>query len=255
MKNDFPILEFDPNSMPVIEPQNLFSPHDEMPEHCVLCFFQEAIDALEEKGLLKEIYSFTCEMGKIPLYVLEFNDRKIGLMHPRIGAPLAALTLEGLIALGGKKFIACGAAGVLDKEIACGHLLVPTSAVRDEGTSYHYLPPGREVAASPEAVDAIKRVLDARNVEYLCVKTWTTDAFYRETKDKVELRKSEGCLSVEMEASAFFAVAQHRGVQFGQILYGGDSVAEEKWDPRGWTERTPIREKLLWLSVEACLEI
>ena len=79
------------------------------------------------------------------------DDERVALFHPGVGAPLAAGLLEEVIASGCKKFIACGGAGVLDREIAVGHLIVPTAAIRDEGTSYHYLPPGREVSPSPEA--------------------------------------------------------------------------------------------------------
>jgi len=102
--------------------------------------------------------------------------------------------------------------------------VVPVSAVRDEGTSYHYLSPAREVEPSPRAVSAIKLVLERHKVPYITGKTWTTDGFFRETPGKVELRRSEGCLTVEMEAAAFFAVARFRGVTLGQVLYGGDDV-------------------------------
>ena len=84
-------------------------------------------------------------------------------------------------------------------------------------------------------------------------KTWTTDAFYRETPDKVALRRSEGCVAVEMEAAAFFAVARFRGVTFAQMLYGGDDVSGEEWDHREWNKRRSVREDLLWLAAEACL--
>ena len=126
-------------------------------------------------------------------------------------------------------------------------------AVRDEGTSYHYLPPGREVEASSAAVAAIEQTLKARGVDYLLGKTWTTDAPYRETPAKVQLRRAEGCLTVEMEAATFFAVAQFRGVQFGQLLYGGDDVSSEEWDARDWNRKTSVREALFWLAVESCL--
>jgi uridine phosphorylase len=149
--------------------------------------------------------------------------------------------------------MACGGAGVLDKTIAVGHLLVPTSAIRDEGTSYHYLPPSREVTASLEAVGAIETVLQRHKYEYLLTKTWTIDALYRETPAKADLRRAEGCLTVEMEAAAFFAVAQFRGVPFGQILYGGDAVCAGEWDSRDWVSRADIREQLFWLAAEACL--
>jgi uridine phosphorylase len=144
---------------------------------------------------------------------------------------------------------------VLNKEIAVGHVIVPVSAVRDEGTSYHYLPPTREVAASPEGIAAIEKVLKRYQVEYLLSKTWTTDAIYRETPGKASQRRQEGCLAVEMEAASFFAVAQFRRVTFAQILYGGDAVIPGEWDGRGWEKRTTIRQRLFWLAAEACLEL
>ena len=94
-----------------------------------------------------------------------------------------------------------------------------------------------------------------RQVPYVVGKTWTTDAFFRETPAKVALRKGEGCLTVEMEAAAFFAVAQFRGVPFGQILYGGDDVSGDDWDHRGWTSHPTLRERLFWLAAEACLTL
>jgi uridine phosphorylase len=154
-----------------------------------------------------------------------------------------------------RRFIACGGAGVLHREIVAGHVVVPTSAVRDEGTSYHYLPPAREVSPTPAAVEAIEAALGAAGVDYLTGKTWTTDAIYRETPGKIARRRDEGCLTVEMEAAAFFAVAQFRGVQFGQILYGGDDVSGQEWDSRHWQKRTSTREKLFWLAAEAALRL
>jgi uridine phosphorylase len=172
-----------------------------------------------------------------------------------VGAPLSTGLLEEVIARGCKKFIVIGSAGVLDSSISRGHLLVPTSAVRDEGTSYHYLPPGREVAAHPRAIQAIETVLKKNEIDYLLTKTWTTDAFYRETPNKIALRKSEGCLTVEMEAAALFAVAQFRKVMLGQILYGGDDVGGKEWNTRKWTKDKVMREKFFWIAAEACLEL
>jgi uridine phosphorylase len=86
-------------------------------------------------------------------------------------------------------------------------------------------------------------------------KSWTTDGFYRETPARMARRRAEGCLAVEMESAAFFAVAQMRGVTFGQILYGGDDLTGEQWDDREWDRQTSTREKLLWLAAEACLAL
>jgi len=163
--------------------------------------------------------------------------------------------MEETAALGCRKYIACGGAGVLRKDIAVGHLIVPTWAVRDEGTSYHYLPASREVQIDPEAVRAICATLDEAGVPYLTGKTWTTDAFYRETKGKVSRRRNEGCLTVEMECASFAATARFRGLAFGQILYGGDDLSGEAWDSRRWQSRADIRQGVFELAVEACLRM
>ena len=248
----YPILEFDATAEAVIEPSKVIKPLD-APEHCVLCFFQEVIAGLCKDGRAREIGGDRSEYGVHPLYEIEMEGRRLAVFHPGIGASMAAALFEYVVAIGCRKFIACGGAGVLRRDIATGHIVVPTSAVRDEGTSYHYLPPGREVEPSPEAVAAIEKVLKSHGGDYVVGKTWTTDAFYRETPAKVKLRRSEGCLTVEMEAAALFAVAQFRRVVLGQMLYGGDDVSGEEWDARRWYTRGSARESLFWLAAEACL--
>lgn len=254
MKSEFPILEFDPDNNAIIDPQKEIKAID-IPEHCVICFFQDVINKLNQHKKLTRVAVQKSEVGKHPVYTLEFREQKIALYHPGVGAPLCAGLLEEVIARGCKKFIVCGSCGVLDSTIAVGHLLVPISAVRDEGTSYHYLAPSREVAANPKAIQALETVLNRHGIDYLLTKTWTTDAFYRETPGKIAQRKSEGCLTVEMEAAALFAVAQFRHVILGQILYSGDDVGGTEWNSRRWTKNIELREQIFWLAAEACLEL
>jgi uridine phosphorylase len=255
MTNTYPILEFDPTLEALIEPSRIIQQFDGAPESCVLCFFQDVLDKLRDDGRLTLLWNAHSELGLHPAYQIEMDGRALMVTHPGIGAPLAAALLEESIARGCRKFIACGGAGVLQSDIVMGHIVVPISAVRDEGTSYHYLPPGREVSASRVSIDAIERVLKAHEIPYIAGKTWTTDAYYRETPAKIQRRKDEGCVTVEMEAAAFFAVAQFRGVTFAQMLYGGDDVGGVEWDSRGWHRDVSTREKLFWLAAEACLAI
>jgi uridine phosphorylase len=202
---------------------------------------------------VKKIFTLRSEATEYDVYETEFDGRTIAFVNSGVGAPLAVAIFEELIALGCRKFIVCGSAGVLDRQIQCGKIVIPEAAVRDEGVSYHYLPPSREVNANPEAVEAIKTVLANHGIEYILSKTWTTDAIYRETIDKVNKRRSEGCLTVEMEAAAFFAVAEFRQVKLGQMLYGGDDVSCEEWNHRNWLKQHDVRELLFRLSAEACL--
>ena len=250
-----PILEHDPAREAVLEPADAVPRKNVVPagipERCV----HDAIAALVADGTLTRVTELRTEMSPQPVYELEESGQRLTLVHPGLGAPMAAAFMEEMIALGCRRFIACGGAGVLRSDIAVGHLVVPPAAVRDEGTSYHYYPPSREMTPAPAAVDAIRSVLDERGIGYLAGKTWTTDGLYRETPDRVARRRAEGCLTVEMECSAFCAVARFRGATFGQILYGGDDVSGLEWDRRGWDRQTGVRRMLLHLAAEACLRI
>jgi len=251
--NSIPLLEHDPARSAIIEPRRRLEKRHDFPQHCVLCFFQDVIDDLVRNGA-REIDHAVSEGGRHPVYEVEIGARRIAVAHPNVGAPMAVAMLERCIARGARKFVACGGAGVLDSKIAVGHVIVPTAAIRDEGTSYHYLPPSREAAPHPRALRAIESTLSRNGIDYVKAKTWTTDAIYRETRGKLKMRRDEGCLTVDMEASAFFAVAQFRRVIFGQILYGGDNLGGKRWDHRDWM-RHQSRERIFQLAVESCFSI
>jgi uridine phosphorylase len=250
----YPILEFDPAPEAFIEPSRVIRARD-LPEHCVITFFKEVIDKIIDEHGAKVAVENKWEDGPHCIYEISYGGRRLAFFHPGVGAPIAAGLLEEAIAFGCRKFIACGGCGVLEKDIAVGHLIVVSSAVRDEGVSYHYLPPSREVIADPRAVNALAKTLDDRGVPYRVGKTWTTDAPYRETANKILLRREEGCLTVEMESAALTAVAQFRNVVFGQALYGGDDLSGTAWDNRQWASRSDIRENLFWLCADACLTL
>lgn len=250
----FPILEFDSTPEAFIEPSKIIRARD-LPEHCVISFFKEVIDKVIVEHNARVVVENRWEDGPHSIYEISYRGQRLAFFHPGVGAPIAAGLLEEAIAFGCRKFIACGGCGVLELEIAVGHLIVVSGAVRDEGVSYHYLPPGREVSADKHAVHALVKELDERGLPYRLGKTWTTDAPYRETVKKISRRKEEGCLVVEMESAALIAVAQFRGAIFGQALYGGDDLSGTEWDQREWQSRREIRESLFWLCADACLTL
>ena len=243
---EFPILEFDPEREAVIEP-GAWHRKGGTPERAVYCFFPEVVESIGGRGTV--LREFRTEIGRHPLYEIEHKGRRLALLHAGVGAPASAFLIEILIARGCNKIVACGGAGALI-DLALGHPIVVTAAVRDEGTSYHYLPPGREVEAEAGGVAALKRVLEERDIPFEAGKTWTTDGVYRETKGKVERRRAEGCITVEMEAAALIAVARFRGIDFAQVLYAGDSLAGEVWDSRGWDKHVSSRENLFWIAAD-----
>jgi uridine phosphorylase len=251
---DVPILEFDPAPTAVIEPNEVIDPID-IPTRVVLCFFQDVIEKVVAEHGGRQIDVLVSEIGQNPVYELSYGGERLTLAHPGVGGPLAAAFMEELIARGCRAFVACGGAGVLLPDVALGHVIVPTSAIRDEGTSYHYLPPSRATTPSPEAVAAIVATCARHHVPHVEGATWTTDAIYRETRAKLERRIAEGCLTVEMEAAAFFAVATFRGVTFGQLLYAGDDLSGDAWDRRGWDDHVEGRELLFRLAAESVLAL
>src|ERR1700735_1076970 len=115
----FPLLEYDPSPTAIIEPRRVYKPID-IPEHCVLCFFQDVIDDLVLNGGAREIDHAISEAGRHPVYELEIDGKRLAVVHPRIGASMAAAMLDRIIARGARKFIACGGAGVLDSKISVG---------------------------------------------------------------------------------------------------------------------------------------
>lgn len=256
MKPQYPILEFDEDRSSILTPDPFaLGAGVLIPARGVLCFFHDVLAQMVEEGQLKVIGHLRSEMGKHPVYAYGTGTNAVTVFHPGIGAPLAAGFLDELIALGVTKYIVCGGCGVLDRNIEVGHPVILIAAVRDEGTSYHYIPPSREVKPHPSAVVALEATCKEAGIEYRLGKSWTTDAFYRETPGKRKTRLEEGCEVVEMEAAAFFAVAQFREIKLGQIVYGGDLVHPDGWDKRDWHKRTDDRRLIFDLALKAVMKL
>ncbi len=250
----YPILDHDYLSEAKIEPTRVIQPRD-VPEHCVISFFREVNENVVHEKQARIVVPSQWEDGAHPLYEIEHQGNRLGFFHPGVGAPLAVGLLEEAIAFGCKKFVVIGGAGVLEKNQEVGKLFLVESAVRDEGVSYHYLPPAPEVHTDPAVIQALETTLRERAIPYQKAKTWTTDAPYRETQTLIDRRRAEGCSTVEMEAASFLAVAQFRNVKLGQILYAGDDLSGEKWENRGWQSRAEVRASMFWLAAEACLKL
>lgn len=254
MNPGYPILEHDFLAEAKIEPSYIIKPRD-VPEHCVISFFRDVNEKVISGKQATVVVPNRWEDGEHPIYEIEHRGRRLAFFHPGVGAPIAAGLLEEAIAFGCRKFVVVGGAGVLEKGLEVGKLILVENAVRDEGLSYHYIEPGREIQAQPQALAAIRATLEARKLPFISGKTWTTDAPYRETQAMIDTRRAEGCLTVEMEAASLMAVAQFRTVLLGQILYAGDDLSGENWDRRGWQSRQEVRESLFWLAADACLEM
>ncbi len=151
---------------------------------------------------------------------------------PAVGAPMAVLCLEKLIALGATRIIVCGWCGSLQPDLGVGELVLPTWAISEEGTSGHYPLEGRSRSeSSPRLRKELLDFFAETGKELREGPIWTTDALYRETRKKVVRYGSEGILGVDMECSALMQVAAFRGVELAAVLMVSDLLWQDPWQP------------------------
>lgn len=232
-KNELPILEFDTEQTAVLSPD-----HEKLdiklPKKCVYAFLGEYINAYAKKTETQKVSEFLSATKIYPIYITKYKGEEIVLCQAPVGAAAAAQLMDWLIAYGVREIISAGSCGVLES-FPEGTFLVPYKALRDEGTSYHYAPPSRFMETDKTARKAIEETILFHGMNYREVITWSTDGFFRETKEKVAYRKEEGCSVVEMECSALAACAAFRNVTWGMIFYTADSLADvEQYDMRNW---------------------
>ncbi len=153
------------------------------------------------------------------------------------GAPAAVAKMEEFIAWGVTEFISIGVAGSLQSKAGIGDLIVCDKAVRDEGTSYHYLPPTKYIHAPRRMTNKLINLLKKAELPHLIGTSWTTDSFYRQTAEEVKHFQKENVLTVEMETAALFALAHFYQVDLGTLLVIGDSHDGELWQPHLEDER------------------
>jgi uridine phosphorylase len=170
-------------------------------------------------------------MGSVgDLGVGEWHGRPIAVTRITVGAPAAALRLEGVIARGVRTVLVVGSAGSLQPMLPLGSLVVIESAEREDGTSHHYLPAGEIVAADPTLSDLLEREARALGASPVRGRAWTIDAPYRETVGALQRHREAGVAVVEMEAAAIFAVARVRGIRAGLIVAVSDELFD-RWNP------------------------
>ena len=252
IKHEIPILEFDTDKTAVINPT-----HEKLglklPKKCVFAFLGEYITEYARKTETVKVSEFLSMTKRYPIYITKYKGEEIVLCEAPVGAAAAAQILDWLIGYGVREIISAGSCGALEK-FDEGTFLVPHKALRDEGTSYHYAPPSRFMEIDERARKAIEETIFEHKMKYSEVISWTTDGFFRETKEKVAYRKSEGCSVVEMECSALAAVSAFRGATFGMIFYTADSLADvDKYDERNWGGNA--YEYALTLCLEAVLKL
>lgn len=247
IKNEIPLLEYDDASPEVIS-ADLEWTAGQLPEKCLFAFLGDVVHDYANRHGAEVIETIVTVSRDIKVYVLDSYGEKICLVQSPTGSASSTQVMDILVACGCKKIIAVGSCGVL-KEIQENAFLVPTKALRAEGTSYHYLPASRYIELDKEPISIIEETFKKDGLPFETCTTWSTDGFFRETKDMVEYRLQEGCLVVEMECSALAACCRKRGAQFGQFLFTADSLANvHEYDERDFGKDS--HEKALLLGLE-----
>ena len=198
---------------------------------CILTFSGEILDAVQERFDCEKIGDLYSSNGAHPVYVFPYKGKEFAVYMSFVGAPGCVGDLEdtpSVFSTG--KYVVFGGCGCLDKEIARGKVMVPTAARRDEGTSYHYAPASDYIPVKNH--ETVAAFMEQAGLPWVQGKTWTTDAIYRETRGNFEKRKSEGCISVEMECAAVQAMCDFRGLDAYFFFTCGDLLDAPQWDSR-----------------------
>ena len=242
--SNYPILEYDYAPRAVLEPdhENLGV---ELPPCAAFPFLGDCVDEYAREHGYPVIATFKTVTKAYPVYRVSDD---VCLCQAPVGAPVAVSLMDWMIAYGVRSVVSTGACGALI-DLPENTFVVPKRALRDEGTSYHYMPPARWSYLDDGLQSRITRTLEEAGISCVSCDTWTTDAIYRETVDKVRRSRAEGCGVVDMECASLSACAEFRHVAFGQFMYTADTLANtEAYDARSWGEES------LLPALELCLK-
>ena len=230
-------------SRPIVTPQQHvayfrqqgFIPDFPIPDSVIFCYEGNLLERITTVEKVNQIHG----VGG-GFYLLTETDNSVAVSgNNGIGAPGVSMLLEILIEFGVKRFINVGIAGGLQKTSQVGDVVVCTSAIRDEGVSYHYLrDPSAPALPSENLTVAFKQTLERDGIRYTEGPTWTTDAFFRETVGEIQHYQQEGVITVEMEAAALFAISSLRGVDMASGFVISDLVADLVWHPQILAQET-----------------
>ncbi len=242
-EHEYPILEFDDRKTATLNPSD-FSQQPFDTNKLVITFFPEIMEKLINGG---KIIPDRVISGENPVPIYRFADSDVLITLGFVGCPACGGNLDLFNSMGITKVMFCGGGGVLDTNIKVGEILVVDGAIRDEGFSFHYIEPSRYIYTKPDVTEKIINYLENSSVPYIRGLTWTTDAIFRETPDRITRRRKEGAKIVEMEQAGCIAVAQFRDFDYGALIYGGDDVSQAEWDNRDWQCSEGIRYNLVML--------
>ena len=220
---------FDPNSPPVITPAEVYGPQKHLISTVLITFSQVIYQTVQASFPCRTIGEIPACNGNTTILAFPFQGKELGILLSPVGATAAGtFVVDTNWLTGAEHFILFGSAGCLNRAATQGKLVVPTAAYRDEGISYHYAPaaPYIDIPNAPQ----VAALFEQLQVPHVAGRIWTTDAIYRETRAKLEARRAEGCLAVDMEIAGVQAVCNYHGFQLYCFLMTGDVLDQPAWD-------------------------
>ncbi|MGN0906393.1 MAG: nucleoside phosphorylase [Bullifex sp.] len=213
----------------IISPENLFGKRETIADVCIVTFSKEVFSHFLSSFESSEAAVLHAACGDIPVRKFTPDGKPVLIYLSYTGAPASGAIMDEVRCMtGASRFIVFGSCGSLDSKATAGRLIVPTAAYRAEGFSYHFAPPSDYIEIKNH--DFVSDMLSRSGYPVVKGKTWTTDAFYHETVKCRDERKKEGCICVEMEASALEALCDYRGVELYVFFFAGDLLDGETWD-------------------------
>jgi uridine phosphorylase len=237
MEQMLPILQYD-NGKEAIAPDFEHLPLALPRAGCMAFLSERRIQNFVSSMGGRKLGEFISLTKRFPVYAVSMEGEDVALIQAPVGAPAAVMMEERLFAYGVEKLEAVGCCGVLT-HVKENVFMIVQKAIRDEGTSYHYAPPAADIALDEEGIQAAKEALESLQIPYSLETTWTSDAFFRETKEKILRYRNQGVSAVDMECAALAACARFRKRVFGQILFTADTLAkEDAYDTRSWGKKS-----------------
>lgn len=231
-----PLLRHSPDEETAFAPSELVAAvrrtrgmeKQDVPDVCVLDFDGDLTDKLVRREQAREYTDWPCFHTRMWLWPAD--EPLCGIVPRTIGGPYAVLVAEQMAVCGAKAVVGLASAGRIDRGLPLPAVVVADEAIRDEGTSYHYAPPGQTIAGDPELAGELEAAVAELDLPSRLGMVWTTDAPYRETASQVSRHAERGVLAVEMQAASLFAFGQHHDFPAGLVAHVTNAVGEEVAD-------------------------
>ena len=198
--------------------------HGKIPNICILDPDGDLVDYLKSKGNAIKSEFWACYHSH--LYTFDIKGKTVGIIPCAVGASYAVLIAEQMFVSGCKTLISITSAGIINQPTSNKQFALITQAIRDEGTSYHYLPKEEPSIISAKLLEKLTN----ENALWMKAKSWTTDAPYRETQSAINAMKGNDVTCVEMEAAALYAFAKAKDKDVICFAHLTNTMAQNEGD-------------------------